>query len=272
MRRLREDGRGRLASKASKRRISHAAASALVAVVAGVAPSTATAAGHTYTRSSVSSTEPRPRRRDSQGRPRLYDPRLLRRPSAGSRGQDHQHEECAAPPVGTGAVVDGIPTPRPGLRGPPGEAAAGQRACRAPMDGRSAPERRCAGRQRRPPPGLATGTTAGRPGDTGRPSSSPVSPVRPEADARSPTSRRRGSETLSSRSRTTRIRGYCPRRGSPRKELAARIAERACPGRRFGQRSQPTSCDRQWQAGCSPERNLRHDCGHFPCASLRGLW
>ncbi len=120
-------------------------------------------------RSSVSSAEPRPRRRDAQGRPRLYDSRLLRRPSAGSRGQDRQHEECAAPPVGTGAVVDRIDAPSPGLRGRPGEAAARQRACRAPMDGGSAPERRRAGRQRRSRPGSLPALRLACPGTRGDP-------------------------------------------------------------------------------------------------------
>ena len=51
-------------------------------------------------RSSVPSAEPRPRRLDPRGRPRLCDPRLLRRPAERSRDQGHQHGQRAAPPLG----------------------------------------------------------------------------------------------------------------------------------------------------------------------------
>ena len=129
-------------------------------------------------RPSVPSAEPRPRRLDPRGRPRLCDASLLRRPSERPRDQGHQHAQRAARPLGPGAVADRIAAPGTRVRGPAGEASTRQGACRAPVDGRSAPERGRPRRQRRPTARPATGTTAGAPAGHGARSSSRASPAK----------------------------------------------------------------------------------------------
>ena len=100
----------------------------------------------------VPSAESRSRQRDPRGRATLCGAKLLRRSPERLRDEGHEHPRFTARRIRQGALDDGVTGPGHRVRGPEGEAPPRQSQHRAPLDGRPAPERGDAGRQRRQRP------------------------------------------------------------------------------------------------------------------------